>query len=964
MAKLKAIRKVKEEQDRYTLLTKFLAHYQKNRHDNWIMCNVCDKDLLCVHERLLIKAFLSPREKEVIFKELHLHFSGGVFSGYYICRNCGQPIQQIGYDTNLQFDKTGQPIVGRAELKDKDVLRAADIEAVLGLPLQNTDEFEFDSEEYTQYYRIVREIAERVGIFMTQKRYLSVVKKMAQLNAIYPDREEFVAMEEAKKKRRKAEGKDYEVADYDVVIAKNTIGSAAVHLLLEIQTHIPDYMPQFSIPNCNPSFAGYPLQENKASLDGLTYLACAIQGIQRDDVPWSTARFHRSGRGAAREDHSAAIVKYITPILEDVIEEQGAGLQQKLSEKRTYLEEQLSDRAKKLIEKPTDIVPSYFLPEMHLPTPVEAASEVSQEGANPDARANVRAWIRNAHELARRTSNPIRGSYVSDITCCKIAVQSPGAFWLAKADLSPLPLPLRALKPAKRGTFQQFHFEARTHEDTVVGVPKDLTYRLFTNVCYRGDNMGKAHEIGATNRCRFCNFQFPEHPSIITPDKAKDAVVSAQIDDSVDAFQQLLDNVHRNNSITIPVQEPEGEIWVEVLKEIKALDISIPDWSNLFSETIKALNRLKGELNSADVAEANADLSNAVEKAETFVKNMIGEKGKYKNPDKKYAILDKIAELPWHNFVQVIETYLITPGKNLLNGYDTERLKTLFQPRTMPEHMKKYASSHLKDLEDVLDIDHAVLDYFSDTFSEHDSILARAKMYRFVNQMSQIVLLKNRLRPVYFVGGINTFQYIQAAFLYGPLAELFNSSKLPIATERFALQDTEADEGEALVKKKKKPTYFDTSIELLIKIIGASIDKFQEYRLGYNDDEIREIIQQRAEKEKQNILSKLDRMSDEQRRVATINMRLGLGRYNVDTLKSIVKYSADQLALERKENEEAGILMGLSRSKIDDDDMGIEGVEGEEEEEEDEDARMAAEGYDDHRGGGESNEFEGELDVD
>ena len=105
-------------------------------------------------------------------------------------------------------------------------------------------------------------------------------------------------------------------------------------------------------------------------------------------------------------------------------------------------------------------------------------------------------------------------------------------------------------------------------------------------------------------------------------------------------------------------------------------------------------------------------------------------------------------------------------------------------------------------------------------------------------------------------------------------------------------------------------------------------------------------------------------MSDEQRRVATINMRLGLGRYNVDTLKSIVKYSADQLALERKENEEAGILMGLSRSKIDDDDMGIEGVEGEEEEEEDEDARMAAEGYDDHRGGGESNEFEGELDAD
>jgi hypothetical protein len=180
------------------------------------------------------------------------------------------------------------------------------------------------------------------------------------------------------------------------------------------------------------------------------------------------------------------------------------------------------------------------------------------------------------------------------------------------------------------------------------------------------------------------------------------------------------------------------------------------------------------------------------------------------------------------------------------------------------------------------------------------------------------------------------------------LAELFNSSKIPKAVEEVPL-----------APRKKQPL-FDTSITMLIKIIGASLDQFDKHRLGYSDEELREIIQRRAEQEKQNILSKLDKMSDEERRVATMNMRLGLGRYNVDKLKRIIKYSAEQIQLERKEGEEAGILMGLSRGALRDDDMEIEGIVQEEPGAEaafDEDAAERAEGYDDHHGSGEAAEF-------
>jgi hypothetical protein len=120
---LRTIRRIKDEKERYYYLTKFFAKYQgKRREDNWIECKVCQKELLCVHERLLIQAYLNPLDKPALLKRVNLNFSGGVFQGYYICRSCGQPIQQIGYDTNIQFDDEGRPMSGRAELVDKEAL--------------------------------------------------------------------------------------------------------------------------------------------------------------------------------------------------------------------------------------------------------------------------------------------------------------------------------------------------------------------------------------------------------------------------------------------------------------------------------------------------------------------------------------------------------------------------------------------------------------------------------------------------------------------------------------------------------------------------------------------------------------------------------------------------------------------------------------------------------------------------
>jgi len=115
---LVSIRKKFDDTERFKDLTKLFKKYQGDRDENWIKCNVCDKHLLCIHERLQIEGFLNPKEKSIIDKDIILKFAGGQFNGRYICRNCGQPIRDFEFDSSMEFDDDGRPKSGNAVLTD------------------------------------------------------------------------------------------------------------------------------------------------------------------------------------------------------------------------------------------------------------------------------------------------------------------------------------------------------------------------------------------------------------------------------------------------------------------------------------------------------------------------------------------------------------------------------------------------------------------------------------------------------------------------------------------------------------------------------------------------------------------------------------------------------------------------------------------------------------------------------
>jgi hypothetical protein len=942
VAKLVAIRKIKDEGERYYALAKFLVLYQgSRREDNWIPCNLCEKELLCVHERLLLKAYMAPLEREIVFKELNLNFSGGVFQGYYICRSCGQPIQEIGLDTALEFDSNGRPKVGRGILKQDDELSADDISKLLSVPIQRAEEYEFSDPDQMIYYHILKELAERVGIYMERKTYKKYIKYLESFMELHPDKDTFLALEKRYKKEREKEGKTHTLRNFDVVLAKTTICAAGVLLLYAIQTHIPEYVPHYSIPLCDAGFGGYPLQEDRESRQGLTYMACAIAAVEKNDAPWNEAEFYKPVKGGEREKQIAGILKYMLPILAD-IEKTNTSLQQKLVDKRMWKLEQL--QAKGLTGRLKDSVPSYFLPELVLPSKAEAAAE--PEGAG--IRGLTRSWIRNAHALARAHSNPVRGSPIADITCCKTSILRPGSFWLQQGDLSKIALPGRVIQPLRRAPMQQFHFEARVQEATIMEVPKDLTYRLFMKVCPTGERMGLPHEAGYTNLCHSCGFQFPEHPSIVDPDQAKEAIVNQKIDTSLEAFDSLLTTVH-NKNLVAEHSLGEAELWPETMESVRDMNPApLEEWTELFRRTMRRLNRLKKpkqepaegeaeeivEVQKADIVAilAESGLSDAVASAEEFVKRIFAKKIGLAEEErvKRYEALEMIAGLPWHNFIQVLETNFLKVGKNLLYQYDYDRLKKYKNA--------KLADSALVNIREAIEFDNQILREFSKQLNTADKQFAQLKLAKFVLQLTAIVRLKNRIRPVCFVGGADTFQVLQEAFFYGPLAELFDSDKLPFdkddprvgALPIFAEAERREEEGEegsgSIVKRvaKKKSaaaSVADTSITLLVKIVNACLRNFKQYQLSYNEKQLREILEARAEQEKQGMLSSLKAMSDEDRKIYRIQMNLKIGRFGVNVKKNIIGYSKTQVALEEKLNSEAGIAMSLSGFTVGDDEV-------------------------------------------
>jgi hypothetical protein len=508
---LAAVRLMKDDDSRMAVLVQFMNIYQGKRDGNWFECNICKKHLLCHHEYLQIQQYLHPREKEVLEKNLRLTYTTkGAYNGGYICGNCGVNVRELEFDTHMELDDEGRPMMGRAEL-DPDA--ALEEDAELNKQLGLTDEedrrvHDLKDPLKKEIYEIERQILGKLGVQFDWKSQKDVFNRTKAVI----ENEKFMKTEESYKaliKKKKKEDPKFTAISYEGYRATRMIQYTAAFIIFEMQSHIPNYYPMYTEPGCTAGFDGYPLdelaEEPTSENIGLfiPYMACVLTSLLRERFPWNVTEWVTMYRST--KDRTTALTESLIKGVKNILGENG--VENKLQKKRDYIEKTFGRRT--IGERPSESVPDHFLPAMMFKEDQAlAAVENPQQTAvvvrnNANRRTyNASAayiqsvgWIHSAHAQARASVLKDVGPRAETGSCFG-TYEIPGAYALAHAEEYPalppriFPSPVYKVRSILGVTYQ-----AREILDIDIRLDMKYAWQVYMKICYQGDRKGLPHEL-------------------------------------------------------------------------------------------------------------------------------------------------------------------------------------------------------------------------------------------------------------------------------------------------------------------------------------------------------------------------------------------------------------------------------------------------------------------------------------
>jgi hypothetical protein len=457
-------------------------------------------------------------------------------------------------------------------------------------------------------------------------------------------------------------------------------------------------------------------------------------------------------------------------------------------------------------------------------------------------------------------------------------IETPGSFW---NDLNrSIMLGKRTLIPNQQGNFLLTEFIPRDVGIAVAEPDPNLYYRLFLKYCFTGLRMGHPHEPGLTNKCPWCKFQFPSHPSVM--DSAEAQASLSDVPTNSEQFIELLDTIHQVNEVE-PISLHERSTLEEVMAQLEAVvPPPLSTWNTLLHQTMEKVRALPPGASRRDVIGAVGDISVTASQAEQAVKQSIIE-------EPNQQILNQIADLSWSDFFKVIQTYFIIPFQRIVSRYNKA---ALFLPH---ELIADLSEDHVtKALQPILNKEMEFMITNEIRINQPGTEYVRVRLADYLKRMCVLLPFKNSIRPPTSAQGEKSseYKYIQSIFLYGPLSILFNRSYHPEGT--------------------KPPTSIASAtsmaFDFLRKILIFSLNKYQSERLSYNDEELKVLIAIRNEKERTSVLAKFDKLNPEERRIEVIKKNLRMGQWAVGGTSLIYAYDADYWDLERQKRLDAGIV--------------------------------------------------------
>ncbi len=891
---LETIDSIEDDATRLGHLAKFVVKYRGDRDGNWLKCSVCSRDLLCLHRMLEIQQFMHSREREMIKKELNLKFCGPLMGKFYQCRNCGQAMEELDFDNNVQFNDAGKPMTTYAVIEDvqkkendfidkmlgaeSDLSSADDvINNLLGKKETKTEIKDYGSETRNSIFRIIKEIANKLGISPIADDYDRMIEQVQNVINDLPSRERFA--KEQKRMAKELGKKTKRLPDYDVILQRTTVVAAGAYLLIHIQSHVPDYLISTTIPLCKrPGFTGFPygVQED---LTGVEYMACAIASINHNYIPWNMTGF--------LDLEETKRLKTITNGLMDILQPstENTEIQQLFALKRKYIRDTFGAAANE--GRPQDEISPFFLPAQKIIDATTAAAAgtviIPEVTAKSTVTARADIWIQMANKIAategQEKGDIIIGSPFLEATTAYSSVAKPHEFW---ADKRLPELPRRTLHRAALGTSLSVPFNPRPLADILPPPPENLYYVLFLNVCFQGDRYGLPHEPGFNNLCPHCEFQFPT--SRLLMDNEKEGLVALQnqsVEINRETFTSLLDATHQRYSVE-PYKRPNLPAAFDIMRTVALIEPPpLDEWKAIMEETIQFLGELPPGASKTQIQEALGRLAEVGAEAADALHSRL--------PKTALETLKMIFKMSPNEIGEVLLTYLIVPFSRLVTNMELEPLN-----RLQPELVEELSELHVGDIvKNILAPNIDLVKRFASDFEPGRSPFARAKMEHAVQQLAQIPPLLEKVTASNLPGTKRTLHYLLQALILPPLAGMMDPNQLP--DEEFAQSASDAVR--------------DNSVRLLFQVTTTALAKFRAERLNYTDKEIKERLQVRAEQEKVKIIEEISKMSDDRKRTEMIYKKLGIGaKYSIGGTKAVYQYDPERYDIERTEREEAGIM--------------------------------------------------------
>jgi hypothetical protein len=943
---LDKIRSIRDDSKRMIMLDKFLKRYSSGQKGNYVLCGNCNKDLVCKHEVLMLQEYLNPGRSAALHKSLLLEFAGPVFEGAYICKNCGQKIRELEYDTHLEFDDEGRPLMGRTVIEeevDEDVGMEEEMDAAI--PFKGV---------HKKFYFHIRTLFELCGLALEIDVYKRAVRALSAYNETYVLTEEaYKASQERQLAAATKAGRKFINVPYINWQSTELVRACGALTVLELQTN-PANVP-IAAPGCTLARNGFPLDgldPKTAGTGALDYVACALASIKRNDIPWNKVLWSADTDMKRRTEQSKMAILLglakltaialpgmaaLTP-LEGVTQEYRDLLDAARGRAATSVgltDAALSSRADKL--------PAAFRPAPHLKLEESAApiANVARYQANVE-KGNISA-VRDVtltrlvdlnnmimaqfHTSAAATGIKQANNPCSESVCCsrKLAVYEENGNGVETIGLAETVVAeARVVKEAavviarrdsaapNAGTHITVPWSAPLTTNQLPASDAANYYKIFLKNCHAGRRYGATHEFNEAYVCRNCAFAFPAEliyliPAMITEGNAKkyEAAIAAQLKEretialaafaaqgiviNEDSFRAMEDAIKVAKLIAprpiIDQVYPFEVVLDSILGHLRTCDVRVvQDWTSFTTGIMKIIQESRvGPARLAPLVDYSRRCDALLVEFRNALTNHASEKGRVA------GALDSLKHITEHSdshsVITGLSTHFVVGAMQVAKGYAIKKIPAR-------KWFPKVNRDHEEGLKKIWEVFGTVSTQTSRSIADLDEDVqpvVHKALLRFSAVLGPVLKIwQKEMRPTL---GVTPDEYTQVlrwtAFsllysLVNPASILYGDSPSVTLTTRACA---------ALADW----------ITLAATAAGNATRKY-----NLTAEQIRHEVKTRAEKERAMFIAKMDRQEREMRKMELLKKKLKIGDWAVGS-QNLFKYSADMFEFERAQRAAMGV---------------------------------------------------------